>query len=135
MNVYTLRLFATATMVKLARIIQTSSPAGTKSPIIACQILSSSFQSAEIQSYFTENCIPPSAPHYVDVSSIASTASEFLSLGAPALVMAKHLIEKATSPDVALTSPFISMNVVFSDKLMHILSPWMVGPKWENSSA
>jgi 2-keto-4-pentenoate hydratase/2-oxohepta-3-ene-1,7-dioic acid hydratase in catechol pathway/NADP-dependent 3-hydroxy acid dehydrogenase YdfG len=123
MNVYTLRLFATATMVKLARIIQTSSPAGTKSPIIACQILSSSFQSAEIQSYFTENCIPPSAPHYVDVSSIASTASEFLSLGAPALVMAKHLIEKATSPDVALTSPFISMNVVFSDKLMHILSP------------
>jgi 2-keto-4-pentenoate hydratase/2-oxohepta-3-ene-1,7-dioic acid hydratase in catechol pathway len=110
-------------MVKLARIIQTSSPAGTKSPIIACQILSSSFQSAEIQTYFTENCIPPSAPHYVDVSSIASTASEFLSLGAPALVMAKHLIEKATSPDVALTSPFISMNVVFSDKLMHILSP------------
>jgi 2-keto-4-pentenoate hydratase/2-oxohepta-3-ene-1,7-dioic acid hydratase in catechol pathway len=110
-------------MVKLARIIQASSPAGTKSPILACQILSSSFQSAEIQSYFTENCIPPSAPQYVDVSSIASTASEFLSLGAPALVKAKHLIEKATAPDVALTSPFILMNVVFGEKLMRILSP------------
>ncbi|KAL3762776.1 hypothetical protein ACHAW5_001304 [Stephanodiscus triporus] len=109
-------------MVKLAR-IETSSPAGTKSPIIACQILSSSFESADVQSYFAENGIPPSASHYVNISSIASSASEFLSLGAPALAKARHLIEKATSPDVALSSPFISMNVIFHEKVKRILPP------------
>ncbi|KAL3815788.1 hypothetical protein ACHAXA_001682 [Cyclostephanos tholiformis] len=112
-------------MVKLAR-IQTSSPTATKSPILACQIISSSFQSSEIQIYLNENGIPPAAAHYVDVSSIASTASEFLSLGSPALAKAKDLIDRVTSADISLRSPFISMNVIFHEKVTRILSP--LGP-------
>jgi 2-keto-4-pentenoate hydratase/2-oxohepta-3-ene-1,7-dioic acid hydratase in catechol pathway len=112
-------------MVKLAR-IQTSSTSGTKSPILACQILSSSFQSSEIQSYFAENGIPPSAAHYVDISSIASTASEFLSLGTPALARARHLIERATSTDISLRSTFISTYVTFHEEVTRVLSP--LGP-------
>ena len=109
-------------MVKLAR-IQTSSPLHGKSPLLTIQIPSSSFLSTEVQSYFTENDIPPSEPHYINISSIASSASAFLSLGADALAKAHALIENATSPDASLTSPFFSRHVIFHEEVTRILSP------------
>mmetsp|Transcript_33072 Transcript_33072/g.69606 ORF Transcript_33072/g.69606 Transcript_33072/m.69606 type:complete len:640 (+) Transcript_33072:87-2006(+) len=109
-------------MVKLAR-IQTSSPIHGTSPLLTIQIPSSSFLCTEIQSFFTENDIPPSAAHYINISSIATSASVFLSLGADALAKARTLIEKATSPDVSLASPFISKHVIFHDEVTRILSP------------
>lgn len=108
-------------MVKLARI--TSLDGGT-TPLLTIQIPSSAFLSAEIQSYFTEHDIPPSASHYIDISSIASSASGFLSLGADALTKAQTLIEKATSSDASLTSSaFVSKRVIFHDKVTRVLSP------------
>eukprot|EP00581_Thalassiosira_minuscula_P016609 CAMPEP_0183722846 /NCGR_PEP_ID=MMETSP0737-20130205/14680_1 /TAXON_ID=385413 /ORGANISM="Thalassiosira miniscula, Strain CCMP1093" /LENGTH=672 /DNA_ID=CAMNT_0025953087 /DNA_START=51 /DNA_END=2069 /DNA_ORIENTATION=+ len=110
-------------MVKLAR-IQTSSPhRGSKSSILTVQIPSSSFQSAEIQSYFTEHDITPSNSHYINIETIASSASAFLSMGTEALSKAQALIDTATSPGASMTDPFISKNVIFSEEITRILSP------------
>lgn len=107
-------------MVKLARVLTTSSP--IQSPLLVVQVQSSSFQSSEIQSYFAKNDILSDA-HYINISSIATSASVFLSLGADALARAQILIEKATSSDATLTTPFISENVIFSGEVSRILSP------------
>ena len=113
----------TIIMVKLAR-IQTSSPLhGTKTPLLTVQIPSTAFQSSEIQSYFTDNDIPPSASHYVNISTVASSAIDFLAMGDNALVKAQDLIDKATSSDATLTSPFISKYVIFDEEVTRILSP------------
>ncbi|KAL7538695.1 hypothetical protein ACHAXR_008740 [Thalassiosira sp. AJA248-18] len=110
-------------MVKLARILTSSPIHGTKIALLTAQIPSSSFQSSEIQLYFTENDIPPAASHYVNISTIASSASDFLSLGADALAKARALVEKATTPDASLASPFISKHVIFEEEVTRILSP------------
>ena len=108
-------------MVKLARILKKSS--AIQSPLLVVQVQSSSFQSSEIQSYFTDHEILPSDAHYINISSIATSASVFLSLGADAVSRAQILIEKATSSDATLTTPFISKNVIFSGDVSRILSP------------
>eukprot|EP00584_Thalassiosira_punctigera_P013003 CAMPEP_0172555060 /NCGR_PEP_ID=MMETSP1067-20121228/57788_1 /TAXON_ID=265564 ORGANISM="Thalassiosira punctigera, Strain Tpunct2005C2" /NCGR_SAMPLE_ID=MMETSP1067 /ASSEMBLY_ACC=CAM_ASM_000444 /LENGTH=674 /DNA_ID=CAMNT_0013343565 /DNA_START=15 /DNA_END=2039 /DNA_ORIENTATION=- len=110
-------------MVKLARILTSSPLHGTKTPLLTAQIPSSSFRSADVQSYFAENDVPSSASHYVNISSIASNASAFLSMGGDALEKARALIEKATSTSVSLDDTFFSKNVVFSEEVSRLLSP------------
>ena len=110
-------------MVKLARINTTSPLHGTKTSLLTIQIPSSSFQSPEIQTYFAENDIPPSAPHYINISSIATSASDFLSSGTQASAKARTLIEKATSPQASLSDSFILNHVVFFEEVTRVLSP------------
>lgn len=121
-------------MVKLARIL-TSTSDGL--PLLTAQVKCTEFQSAEIQAYVlsTSNnsnnnnnnkIAPPSSSSfcYINISSIATTASAFLSLGDAALVKAKILIERATSSsDAKVTDPFIAKNVIFREKVLRILSP------------
>ena len=121
-------------MVKLARIL-TSTSDGL--PLLTAQVKCTEFQSAEIQAYVlsTSNnsnnnnnnkIAPPSSSSfcYINISSIATTASAFLSLGDAALVKAKILIERATSSsDAKVTDPFIANNVIFREKVVRILSP------------
>jgi 2-keto-4-pentenoate hydratase/2-oxohepta-3-ene-1,7-dioic acid hydratase in catechol pathway/NAD(P)-dependent dehydrogenase (short-subunit alcohol dehydrogenase family) len=115
-------------MVKLAR-IQTSSSAnagGQQSSVptlLTAQITSLSFQSPEIQTYLSNNDIAPTAYHYINLSSIATTASTFLSMGETAIQKAKTLIEQAASVDATVTSPFTTNNVIFSNKVSRLLSP------------
>lgn len=107
-------------MVKLARII-TSSPHHGSGPLLTVQVASSAFTSADVQSYFAKNEIPPTAHHYVDVSTVAPSASAFLSMGDEALSKARALIEKAASAN--LVDPFVTKHVVFSDAVTRVLSP------------
>ena len=125
-------------MVKLARIL-TSTSDGL--PLLTAQVKCTEFQSAEIQAYVlsTSNnsnnnnnnnnknkIAPPSSSSfcYINISSIATTASAFLSLGDAALVKARILIERATSSsDAKVTDPFIANNVIFREKVIRILSP------------
>jgi hypothetical protein len=117
-------------MVKLARIL-TSTSDGL--PLLTAQVKSTEFQSAEIQAYLlstsnnNDNIAPSSSSStfcYINLSSIATTASAFLSLGDAALVKAKILIERATSSsDAKVTDPFIAKNVIFREKVLRILSP------------
>ena len=121
-------------MVKLARIL-TSTSDGL--PLLTAQVKCTEFQSAEIQAYVlsTSNnsnnnnnnkIAPPSSSSfcYINISSIATTASAFLSLGDAALVKANILIERATSSsDAKVTDPFIAKNVIFREKVLRILSP------------
>ena len=121
-------------MVKLARIL-TSTSDGL--PLLTAQVKCTEFQSAEIQAYVlsTSNnsnnnnnnkIAPPSSSSfcYINISSIATTASAFLSLGDAALVKAKILIERATSSsDAKVTDPFIANNVIFREEVIRILSP------------
>lgn len=106
--------------MKIARIL--ASPLhGPEAPVLTVQLVSSSFESAEVKSYFTEHGIPSSASHYLDVSAIAPSAAAFLSMGTDALAKAKILIEKATSPSASLSD--VSKNVIFSHQVFKILSP------------
>jgi 2-keto-4-pentenoate hydratase/2-oxohepta-3-ene-1,7-dioic acid hydratase in catechol pathway/NAD(P)-dependent dehydrogenase (short-subunit alcohol dehydrogenase family) len=105
-------------MVKLARVQPTS---GSSSPILTAQVPSSSFLSTDIQAFFTENGIPAEASHYVNLSSVASTASQFLSLGSDALKKAQGLIVKATAAGASLKDT--QNGVVFSNKVSQVLSP------------
>lgn len=105
-------------MVKLARVVSK----GTKSPVLTAQVSSSSFLSKDIQTYFTNNDISSTDVHYIDISSIATTASVFLSLGDDAITKANLLIQEATSDNVTLTTPIIK-NVIFSNKVTRLLSP------------
>ena len=117
-------------MVKLARIL-TSTSDGL--PLLTAQVKSTEFQSAEIQAYLlstsnnNDNIAPSSSSStfcYINLSSIATTASAFLSLGDAALVKARILIERATSSsDAKVTDPFIANNVIFREKVLRILSP------------
>jgi len=110
-------------MVKLARII-TSTSDGL--PLLTAQVKSTEFQSAEIQAYLlkkNKDLGISESDIYINISSIATTASEFLSLGEAALAKAKILIEKATSSDVKLVDQFIENNVIFKEKVIRILSP------------
>lgn len=122
-------------MVKLARIL-TSTSDGL--PLLTAQVKCTEFQSAEIQAYvlstsnnsnnnnYNNNKIAPSSSTsfcYINLSSIATTASAFLSLGDAALVKAKILIERATSSDATVIDPFIAKNVIFREEVLRILSP------------
>ena len=117
-------------MVKLARIL-TSTSDGL--PLLTAQVKSTEFQSAEIQAYLlstsnnNDNIAPSSSSStfcYINLSSIATTASAFLSLGDAALVKARILIERATSSsDAKVTDPFIANNVIFREEVIRILSP------------
>ena len=121
-------------MVKLARIL-TSTSDGL--PLLTAQVKCTEFQSAEIQAYVlstsnnynnsnysNNNIAPPPSFCYINISSIATTASAFLSLGDDALVKAKILIERATlSSDAKVTDPFIANNVIFREEVIRILSP------------
>ena len=124
-------------MVKLALILTSTSDG---SPLLTAQVKSTEFQSAEIQAYVlstsnnynnynnsnnsNNNIAPPPSFCYINLSSIATTASAFLSLGDDALVKAKILIERATlSSDAKVTDPFIANNVIFREKVLRILSP------------
>lgn len=113
-------------MVKLAR-IQTNSPFHGSAPLLAAQVPSSSFASPTIQAYLSENNTadasqPP--PHfYVNLSTIAATATSFLSLGPPALLAARRLIDQVTSPHALLTSPEIQSLLIFHNEVTRLLSP------------
>ena len=109
-------------MVKLARIHTSSPHYGKNAPLLTIQIASSAFLSIDIQTYFTKHDISPSEFHYINVSTVAASASEFLSMG-DALSKANALIEKATSADALLSTPFISKHVIFSDAVTRVLSP------------
>lgn len=117
------------TMVKIARIrIQTTTSAGGQQShpvvtLLTAQITSLFFQSPEVQAYFTKNDISSTACHYINLSSIATTATAFLSLGDVAIQQAKELIDQATAVDATLSSPFITNNVIFSNKVSRLLSP------------
>jgi len=102
-------------MVKLARIVRK----GTKSPVLTAKVSSSSFLSKDIQTYFTNNNISSTDVHYIDISSIATTASIFLSLGDDAITKANLLIKEATSSDGNIRSK----NAIFSNQVTRLLSP------------
>ena len=109
-------------MVKLARIL-TSTSDGL--PLLTAQVKCTEFQSAEIQAYLSSTSNNSNNSFcYINISSIATTASAFLSLGDAALVKAKILIERATlSSDAKVTDPFIANNVIFREEVIRILSP------------
>jgi 2-keto-4-pentenoate hydratase/2-oxohepta-3-ene-1,7-dioic acid hydratase in catechol pathway/NAD(P)-dependent dehydrogenase (short-subunit alcohol dehydrogenase family) len=85
-------------MVKLARILTTSSP----TPILTAQISTSS------------------AISYVDLSSIASNATQFLSLGPNAIERANSLIDTVISPNATAEQ---RMLIIPESCLKKILSP------------
>lgn len=102
-----------ATMVKLAR-IQTKSG----QVIIAARIAAKSFLSPEIPSSEDNNDIDE---HYVDLSSIAPSASEFLLDSKGNIAKANLLIRTVTSQDAQLSD--INKHVIFGSDVVRILSP------------
>mmetsp|Transcript_46 Transcript_46/g.83 ORF Transcript_46/g.83 Transcript_46/m.83 type:complete len:714 (+) Transcript_46:103-2244(+) len=113
-------------MVKLAR-IQTNSPFHGSTPLLAAQVPSSSFASPTIQAYLSENnnddASQPPTHFYVNLSTVAATATRFLSLGPPALLAARRLIDMVTSPHALLTSPEIQSLLIFHNEVTRLLSP------------
>lgn len=100
-------------MVKLAR-IQTKSG----QVILAARIATKSFHSPEIPSSEDNNDIDQ---HYVDLSSIAPSASKFLLDSKGNIAKANLLIRTVTSQDAQLSD--INKHVIFGSDVVRILSP------------
>ncbi len=96
-------------MVKLAR-IQTKSGR----VVIAARIEATSFQSSNVAS-------DQDQLHFVDLSSIASSARDFIADSKSNIARANILIDNLTSPDAQLSA--ITKHVIFSDDVQRILSP------------
>lgn len=105
---FTLHSAALITMVKLAR-IQTKSGR----VVLAARVAASSFQSPDVTS--------DHQLHYVDLSSIASSARAFILEPKDNIARANILINNVTSPDAQLSD--ITKNVIFSSDVKRILSP------------
>ena len=92
-------------MVKLARILTTANP---NTPILSAQIP-------------TVNSSGSSTQHaYINLTSIANTTSQFLSLGRDAIARAKSLIATVTSSDA---TPEQSKLLIPGKDVTRVLSP------------
>ncbi|KAL7533260.1 hypothetical protein ACHAWF_004431 [Thalassiosira exigua] len=127
-------------MVKLARIaVEASSSSSSgggrggsssatrrgcagRGPLLAVRLDASSFRSPSVRTHLAA-VDPSAAHHYVDVSSVAATASAFLSMGRRALEEVRALVGEVASPDADPSSAPFRERVVLAKDVTRVLSP------------